>query len=112
MENHETTNDGIYFDGWGSEFYGQYKLSRRLWFVGGYNILEPDSDQVQAGDYRVKYAVAGLRYTFEDFRRMIFANVRFNDGVDADGTPQATVYTVGVRWDLSKRGWHVSSKTK
>ena len=110
MENHETTNDGIYFDGWGSEFYGQYQMSRRLWFVGGYNILEPDSDQVQAGDYRVKYAVAGLRYTFEDFRHMIFANVRFNDGVDADGTPQATVYTVGVRWDLSKRGLHVSNK--
>jgi predicted porin len=107
LENHETTDDGIYFDGWGSEFYGQYRLFDRLWLVGGYNILEPDADQVRARDYRVRYAAAGLRYTFDDFRRMIFANVRFDDGMSAAGTLRTNVYTIGVRWDLSTRGWHV-----
>ena len=108
MENHETTNEGIYFDGWGSELYGQYQLSDKVWFVGGYNILEPDSDQAQAGDYRTRYLMTGLRYSFDDFRRMIFANVRFNDSLDADGTQAANVYTIGIKWDLKSSGWRSS----
>ncbi len=109
MKNHETTDEGIYFDGWGSELYGQYQISDRIWFVGGYNILEPDSDQAQAGDYRIRYLITGLRYSFDDFRRMIYANVRINDGLDADGTQAANVYTIGIRWDLTSRGWHPSN---
>ena len=108
LNNHETTNEGVYFNGWGSEFYGQYRLTDRLWSVGGYNILKPDSDQAQAGGFRVNYAVLGLRYSFEDFRRMIWANVRISDGFSADGTPGSNVYTIGIRWDMSRRGWHVS----
>jgi len=112
LDNHETTDEGTYFDGWGSEFYGQYRMTKQLWFVGGYNILEPDSDQVQAGDFRVRYAMLGLRHTFGDkgFRFMVFANVRLNDGRNAAGTHLSNVYTIGVRWDLSKRGWHISQK--
>ncbi len=106
MENHETTDQGIYFDGWGSEFYGQYQLSDRLWLIGGYNVLEPDSGQPRTGDYRVRYTVAGMRYTFDDFRRMIFANVRINDGLDADGSSPADIYTIGIKWNYSFRGWH------
>ena len=108
LESHETTDEGIYFDGWGSELYGQYQLFDRVWFIGGYNILEPDADQTQAGDYRIRYAVAGLRYTFDDFRRMIFANIRFDDSVNANGMAGGNVYTIGIRWDLSQRGWHIS----
>ena len=110
LENHDTTDDGIYFDGWGSEFYGQYHLFDRLWLIGGYNVLEPDSDEVQARSYRVRYGILGLRYTFDDFRRMIFANVQIDDGVAADGTPVSNIYTIGVRWDLSKRGWHIGQQ--
>lgn len=106
--NHETTDDGIYFDGWGSEFYGDLQLTDRIWAVAGYNVLEPFSEEVQAREYRVRYAVLGLRYTFDDFRRMIFANVRLDDSRKADGTPGSNVFTVGVRWDLSKRGWGLS----
>lgn len=108
LQNHETTDDGIYFDGWGSEFYGQYRLFDRLWIVGGYNRLEPDSDQTQARYYRVRYAVLELRYSFAAFRRLIFANVKFDDGAQADGTLEANVYTIGLKWDLSKHGWHRS----
>jgi predicted porin len=110
LNNHETTDEGIYFDGWGSEFYGQYRMTKYLWFVGGYNVLEPDSDQVRAGDFRVRYAMLGLRHTFDnkDFRFMVFANVRLNDGRNAAGTHLSNVYTIGIRWDLSKRGWHMS----
>lgn len=105
---HETTDTGIYFHGWGSEFYGQYQLSKRLWIVGGYNILKPDSDQVQAGAYRVKYEVLELRYSFADFRRLVFANIRFNQGIQTNGTPAGNIYTIGLKWDFSKRGWYKS----
>ena len=107
LKNHETTNEGTYFNGWGSEAYGQYRITDRLWSIGGYNILKPDSDQAQAGDFRISYAVFGLRYSLEDFRRMIWANVRINSGYAADGTPRGNVYTIGVRWDMSRRGWHM-----
>ncbi len=112
LNNHETTGEGIYFDGWGSEFYGQYRMTKHLWFVGGYNILEPDSDQAQAGEFRTRYAILGLRRTFKNagFRFMVWANVRLNDGRSAAGTPLSNVYTIGIRWDLSKRGWRVAQK--
>jgi hypothetical protein len=105
LQNHETTDEGIYFDGWGSELYAQYRIAGPVWFVGGFNALEPDTKDVATRNYRVRYAVAGLRYSFDDFRRMIFANVRIDDSFNADGTPGSDVFTIGIRWDLSKRGW-------
>ena len=106
--NHDTTDEGNYFDGWGSELYGQYRLLDRFWFVGGYNVLQPDTGDPLVGEYRVRYGVVGLRFTFQEFRRMIFMNLRVDDSVNADGSAGASVLTIGVRWDLSKRGWHVS----
>jgi predicted porin len=100
MRNHETTDEGIYFDGWGSELYGQYQLSDRFWFVGGYNALEPDSGQAKAGDYRVRYSVVGLRYAPIDFKRMIYLNTRINDSRNADGTRESNIYTIGIKWDF------------
>jgi hypothetical protein len=74
--------------------------------VGGYNRLEPDTDQVQAGAYEVNYFLLELRYAIDDFRRMIFANVKFDDSMQADGSAAGNVFTIGLQWDLSKRGWH------
>lgn len=108
LANHETTDDGIYFDGTGSEFYGQYHMFDRFWVVGGYNLLKPDKDQKLARDYQVRYGVLGIRYSIDGFTRMIWANVRYDDSVNADGSSGSNVYTIGVRWDLSKRGWHAS----
>ena len=104
LENHETTDDSIYFDGWGSELYAQYKVHDRVWLIGGFNALQPDSNQLQARDYRTRYAVAGLRYTFDSFRRMLFANIRFDDSRNTDGVRVGNVYTVGVRWDFTTHG--------
>jgi len=109
LENHETTSEGIYFHGWGSELYAQFQLTERFWAVGGYNRLEPDSDQVQAGAYEVNYFLLELRYSIDDFRRMIFANVKFDDSIQADGSAAGNVFTIGLQWDLSKRGWHKPS---
>ena len=109
LDNHETTDEGIYFKGWGSELYLQYRIAGPVWVVGGFNAMEPDRNEVLARDYRVRYAVAGLRYSLDDFRRMIFVNARIDDSLNADGTPGSDVFTIGIRWDLSTRGWHRSN---
>jgi len=100
LENHETTDEGVYFDGWGWEVFGSYNFSNRWWVVGGWNVLEPDNDQPQAGAYRIRYGVAGLRYTFDGFRQMIYTELRFDDSRNADASQLGNIYTLGVRWDL------------
>ena len=100
LQNHETTNQGIYFDGIGWEVYTQYNLYKRWWAVGGWNRLEPDSGEVQAGDYKVDYGVVGVRYSFEGFRQMIFANARLESSTTQNGLELDNVYTIGARWDL------------
>lgn len=100
LTNHETTDKGIYFDGWGWEVYSHYNLHRSWWAVAGWNSLEPDSDQTQAGDYNVRYGVIGLRYSFKEFQKMLYANVRLDSGHKADGSRLNNVYSIGVRWDL------------
>jgi len=100
LRNHETTDEDIYFDGWGSEVYGQYNVYKLWWAVAGWNILEPDTDQVQAGNYRIRYGVIGVRYALKEFAQMLYANVRLDSGRLADGSPIDNSYTVGLRWDL------------
>jgi predicted porin len=100
LTNHETTDEDIYFDGWGWEVYGHYNLHKRWWAVTGWNILEPDSDQTQAGDYNIKYGVIELRYSFKKFEKMLYANTQLESSDKADGTRRGNIYTIGVRWDL------------
>ena len=100
LENHETTGQAIYFDGTGWEVYAQYRVFRKWWAVGGWNKLEPDASETQAGDFNVNYGVIGLRYSLNGFRQMIFANARLESSTTQDGAELGNVYTVGVRWDL------------
>lgn len=100
LKNHETTGKDIYFDGIGWEVYGQYRVHKKWWAVGGWNKLEPDSSEVQAGAYNVDYGIIGVRYSFQGFRQMIFANVRLESSTTQDGLELGNVYTIGVRWDL------------
>lgn len=102
LDNHETTEKLIYFDGTGAEIYGQYRIRGPWWLIGGYNKLSPDSDQSQAGEYNINYSVFGLRYSIDDFRRMFYINVRINNGSNTDGQNIGNIYTIGVRWDLDK----------
>jgi len=100
LKNHETTGKDIYFDGIGWELYAQYQVFKNWWAVGGWNKLEPDSSEVQAGDFNVNYGVVGLRYSFQGFRQMIFANVKLESSTTQDSLELGNVYTIGVRWDL------------
>ncbi|UCD69169.1 MAG: hypothetical protein JSW48_03510 [Betaproteobacteria bacterium] len=100
LVNHETTDQGTYFDGWGWEFYAHRRVAEKVWFGGGFNSLQPDADQVQAQDYRVAYGLAELRYTFRTFSRMLFLNYRFERGSLQSGEKIPNTLTVGIRWDF------------
>ena len=102
MNNHMTTVDGIYFNGWGSEGYGHYQVAENWWVVGGWNYLEPQKMNEQAGDFALRYLILGVRYTFSDFKQMIYANIRFDKSRLSANTPAqvGNVYTVGLRWDF------------
>ena len=100
--NHETTDEGKYFDGWGWEVYGQYQLRDRIWITGGWNVLRPDSDAALAGDFRVQYGVIGLRYAPDGFQNMVYANYRLDGGRLADGTQLDNTFTIGVRWNFGE----------
>ncbi|UCH47626.1 MAG: hypothetical protein JSU95_16425 [Betaproteobacteria bacterium] len=100
LENHEATAEGIYFDGTGWEVYSQYRFHRRWWAIAGWNILEPRSSQSQVGPFKIDYGVLGIRYSFQDFRQMIFVNARLESSVTQDGRERPNVYTIGVRWDF------------
>ncbi len=98
--NHESTVDGHYFDAWGWELYGHYALPHNIYVVGGANVLEPDSGQLQAGLYRVRYALLGLRYAFFKPSQRVYLEARFDDSRTADGEALGNTWTAGVRWDL------------
>jgi hypothetical protein len=100
LVNHETTDQGTYFDGWGWELYAHRRVAEKVWFGGGFNSLQPDADQVQAQDYRVAYGLAELRYTFRTFSRMLFLNYRFERGSLQSGEKIPNTLTVGIRWDF------------
>jgi len=100
LDNHETTGSGIYFDGWGWEVYGRFKLGGSLWGVGGGNWLEPDGGEEQAGEYRLRYGVLGLWYVFREFNRIVYFEARIDDSRNVEGVALGNIYTVGVRWDL------------
>ncbi len=100
LENHETTGEGIYFDGTGWELYSHHRLLGPWWAVAGWNKLQPDASEIRAGAFRIDYGVLGIRYSFEGFEKMIFANVRFESGKTQRGLDLGNVYTIGMRWDL------------
>lgn len=100
LQNQETTDLGNYFNAWGWEVYGRYRLKNKLWVVGGWNWLQPDKGQSQATNYRVRYGVVGLRYAFEEFRRLIYFEARLDESRFENGSAFGNSYTVGFRWDL------------
>ncbi|NNK37556.1 MAG: hypothetical protein HKP03_03690 [Xanthomonadales bacterium] len=100
LENVETTDQNKYVNGEGAEFYAQWQFRDRWWLIGGGNWFRPDEDDPQAEEYELLYGVIGLRYTFDSFRRMIYAEYRIAGGTLADGTPTKNELTLGFRWDF------------
>lgn len=100
LRNHETTDQGTYFIGWGSELYTRYRLIKGYWLVAGYNWLAPDESETQAGQYELLYGVVGLRYSIDDFNRLAYAEWRIDSTVSESGELLGNIFTVGVRWNF------------
>jgi hypothetical protein len=100
LNNIETNNELKYIEGYGTELFTQWEFKDRWWMVAGGNWLNPDNDDEDAGDYEVLYGVLGLRYTFDSFKRMLYAEYRIDAGNLVDGTSRDNEITIGVRWDF------------
>ena len=98
--NHEATDLGTYFNGWGSELYARYRLIKGYWLVAGYNWLTPDEDQVQAGQYELLYGIVGLRYSIDEFNRLAYAEMRLDSTTTESGENLGNIFTIGIRWDF------------
>jgi len=98
--NHETTDQARYFNGWGWEVYGRYRLFGKFWAVGGWNWLKPDSGQPLVGQYRTKYGVVGLRYSIKEFQRLVFLEARLDTSRETDGSMVGNSVAFGVRWNF------------
>ena len=66
----------------------------------GLNAIEPDQDDPDVGEFRVRYAVVGARYSFDSFKRMVYLEYRINEGRLTDGSRLKDEVTVGIRWDF------------
>lgn len=100
LSNMETTDLGKYFNGYGVEVYGQWEMVDNWWLIGGLNAIEPDQDDPDVGEFRVRYAVVGARYSFDSFKRMVYVEYRINEGRLTDGSRPKDEVTVGIRWDF------------
>ena len=100
LDNHETTDTGQYFKGWGWELFGSYNVFKHWWLTGGWNVLQPESDDPLVGKYRLRYAILGMRYSFKDLRKYAYVEIRQDDSRNVDGDSPGNVYSVGVRWDV------------
>jgi predicted porin len=100
LKNHEATDEGTYFLGWGSELYARYRLIKGYWLVTGYNWLVPDKGETQAGEYELLYGVVGLRYSINEFNRLAYAEWRMDSTTTESGDDLGNIFTIGVRWDF------------
>ncbi len=100
LDNIETTDQNIYFEGEGIELYANWNVSGNFWLVGGGNWLSPDDGETGVGDYEVQYGIVWLHYTFDSFRRMIYIEWRDDHGTLASGRSRDNEVTFGVRWDF------------
>jgi predicted porin len=101
-KNHEATNEDKYIDSDGWELYGRYQFSRRLRAVGGANYLQPDSDDPQAGQYKIRSAILGLQLTYSDisFGDIVYFEAELNNGRNVDGEKTNNAYTIGFRYSF------------
>ena len=100
LENIDTTDQFKYVDGYGGELYIQWQFKDLWWVVGGGNFFKPDSDDPEAGEFEIRNAIVGVRYTLDSFNRMLYAEYRIEGGSLYNGTRVKNELTLGFRWDF------------
>lgn len=100
LKNVEVTDLGQYVDSQGVELYAQRQVSDRWWIIGGGNYLRPYDDEPNAGEFEIRYAVIGARYTFGSFERMVYTEFKHNQSRTVSGASGKDELSLGVRWDF------------
>lgn len=100
-KNHMTDDQGIYFDGIGTELYMKYDMSDSLRIAGGGNWLLPkNSDYV--GRYSIKDTIFSLQYTFgkKTFDDLVYVEISHPNGRLANGDKREISIAIGLRYLL------------
>lgn len=100
-KNHMTDDQGIYFDGIGTELYMKYDISDSLRIAGGGNWLMPkNSDYV--GRYSIKDTIFSLQYTFgkKTFDDLVYVEISNPNGRLANGDKREISIAIGLRYLL------------
>ena len=98
-KNHMNDDQGIYFDGVGTELYLRYDIDDSFRMVAGGSVLIPrDSDY--RGDYSIRAPIISLQYTFgkKTFDDLIYIEVTKPYGSLANGEIPNTRVAIGLRW--------------
>ena len=102
-KNHETTDQQKYFDATGWELYARYNVSDRFRVIGGANVLEPDDNDSNAGQYEIRSAILGLQYNYASdatYGDILYLEVELRGGRNVDGSKQDNAFTVGARYSF------------
>ena len=101
-KNHDTTDTNQYVDSTGWEIYSRYRISKRTRVVAGYNWLDPDKGDADAGRFDIRSAIAGFQWTYSklDYGDIVYFEVLLDGGHNVDGTRRDNIYTVGFRYSV------------
>jgi outer membrane protein N len=98
-DEHETDDEGTFFDAQGAELYASLALDARHTVYAGFNWLEPD-DSDYGGDFERRYVAAGVSRAFglERSRSVVFLECALEDSTAADGSDgRDSVFGGGMR---------------
>lgn len=104
-----TLQPTVVFDARGLEIYTKYKL-QKFSVLAGYNLYLPDTDGIStvsgqhllSSGFRKNDFIAGLSYHPFSFIQL-YSEQRFSYGKNAIGEKEKSVFTLGLKMDLSKR---------
>lgn len=98
-KNHMSDDQGVYFDGVGTELYMRYDIDDSFRLAGGGNWLFP-KDNGYKGQYSIKNVILSLQYTFGEktFDDMVYVEVSLPNGKLANGERKDTGIAIGLRY--------------
>lgn len=94
-ENHETDDEGRFFDAAGTEVLVWYIFDNQFGLYGGLNHLEADDSSRK---YEMHYEFAGVEYRFTGSKGLVYIETKFNDNTSSEGlTSDHTDVAAGFR---------------
>jgi predicted porin len=102
QKNLEATDQDLFIDATGWEFYGRYNIKERWRVVGGTNTLDPDRSDPDVGQFDIRSAIFGTQFLYGDIRNgdVVYFEAQIQNGHNFNGSRRDNVYTVGFRYSV------------